>query len=216
MTKLSSFRLAGIAAAAALCGAAALAGQTIGIQPVGTAASATASVNIRVLVPKIVILRVGNAGSVPQVDFSYALTGLTTGANSQAYTGTIPPAAADFAATITRTNPVGADGDVTVGAWTNTAGTTLTCQTAALGGATPFGGADAPALSDISVTAGGATPLGHPGATLASCDGSATAALTERTAYSGTYTYAPAAGFNPATVNPGTYGAVVTYTATTP
>ena len=53
-------------------------------------------------------------------------------------------------------------------------------------------------------------------ATLAGCDGTTTAALTERTTYSGTYTYAPAAGFNPATVNPGTYGAVVTYTATTP
>ena len=215
MTKLSTLRLAAVAGSAALCGAAALAGQTIGIQPVGTPASATASVNIRVLVPKIVILRVGNAGSIPQVDFSYALTGLAAG-NSQAYSGNVPPVSGDFALTIARTNPAGATGDVTVGAWTNTAGTTVTCQTAALGGATAFGGANAPALADIAVTTGGGTPLGHPGATLAGCDGTTTAALTERTTYSGTYTYAPAAGFNPATVNPGTYGAVVTYTATTP
>lgn len=219
MTKLSSFRLAAVAAVVALSGTVALAEQTVGIQD-GTAATdaiATARVNIRVLVPKIVILRVGNAdGTQAQVDFSYALTGLTTGANSQAYTGTIPPVAGDFTATITRTNPAGAAADVVVGAWTNTAGTQLTCSTAALGGTTAFGGAGAPALADIEVTSGGGTPLGHPGTSLSDCNGTTSQALTVRTAYNGTYTYAPSATFDPATLNPGTYGTVVTYTATAP
>ena len=65
---------------------------------------------------------------------------------------------------------------------------------------------------------GGANQLPHPGGgasgNLTSCDGSTSAALTARTAYTGTYTY----GSNvvAANVDAGTYSLTVTYTATAP
>ncbi|RYF63818.1 MAG: hypothetical protein EOO29_43465, partial [Comamonadaceae bacterium] len=47
--------------ALALAGTGALAEQTIGIQPANTVAIATARVNVSVIVPKVVVLRVGAA-----------------------------------------------------------------------------------------------------------------------------------------------------------
>lgn len=205
MTKLSSLRIAAIAAAAALCGTAAVAEQTIGIQPSGTAASATARVEIRVTVPKIVILRVGAADANPAtVDFTYAVGALGNG-NSQDYSGgAVPPTLA------TTTSPA----DVTVQAWSN-AGANLTCGTGALAGTTAFAaGASttAPGTADIATTSVGANAPAHPGATLAACG--ATTALTARTNYTGQFRYT--SNVPVASLNPGTYGVLVTYTATAP
>lgn len=220
MKKPSNYRLVAIAASLALAGTAAIAEQTIGVQDGGSAtdAVATAKVNIRVLVPKIVILRVGNAdATVPQIDFAYAITGFAAPQASATYTGAIPPTLTE---TITRTNPAGATGAVVVGAWTNMAGTTLTCALTNLGGTTAFAaGATAlgvPGTEDITWAAAGATPLPHPGTAgnLTDCDGVASQTLTARTAYAGTYTYASA--LTPTDLNPGTYGLTVTYTATAP
>jgi hypothetical protein len=81
--------------ALAFTGTAALAEQTIGVQTVAaTPAIATARVNVRVIVPKIVILRVGAAdATVSDVDFTVGLSPAVVGApgNSLAYAGTIPP-----------------------------------------------------------------------------------------------------------------------------
>lgn len=220
MRKLSNYRLAAVAAALALAGTAAIAEQTIGVQDGASAtdAVATARVNVRVLVPKIVILRVGNAANtVPQIDFSYGITGFAAPQASASYTGAIAPTLTE---TITRTNPAGATGGVVVGAWTNMASTTLTCAIGALGGTTAFvSGATAggvPGTADITYTVAGATPLPHPGAAgdLTDCDGVNSQTLTARTAYTGTYTYASA--LTATDLDPGTYGLVVTYTATAP
>lgn len=222
MRKLSNYRLAAVAAALALAGTAAIAEQTIGIQD-GTSATdavATARVNIRVLVPKIVVLRVGDASATPtEINFTYGVGALVAG-DSQAYAGAIPPTLTN---TTTRTDPVGTDGQVVVGAWSNVTGTLLTCAVSNYGALTGFGAAGTvagiPGRADIAVTTGaGPLQLPHPGAAgnLTDCAPANSRTLTVRTAYTGTYTYAPAASLVPANLNPDTYGLTVTYTATAP
>lgn len=220
MKKLSNYRLVAVAAALALAGTAAIAEQTIGVQDGGstTDAVATARVNVRVLVPKIVILRVGNAANtVPQIDFSYGITGFAAPQASASYTGAIPPT---LTATTTGTAGATNAGAVVVGAWTNMPSTTLTCAIGALAGTTAFvSGATAggvPGTADITYTVSGATPPPHPGSAgdLTDCDGVNSQTLTERTAYTGTYTYASAV--TATDLDPGTYGLTVTYTATAP
>ena len=208
----------------ALTGTAALAEQTIGVQTVAaTPAVATAKVNVRVIVPKIVILRVGVAdGTISDVDFTVGLSPAVTGApgNSLAYTGGIPPT---LASTVATTNPTTTAGALTVGAWTNGAsGATLTCALSALTGATAFAnGATAggvPGTTDITVTSvAGAANLQHPGTTLTACAAlsAANTAIPRLTPLGGTFTYALAAT-NLASMATGTYGNVVTYTATAP
>ncbi|MCC2675470.1 MAG: hypothetical protein K0R58_2417 [Ramlibacter sp.] len=222
MKRLSNYRLAAIAGAVAMAASAAMAEQTIGIQDGAstTDAIATARVNIRVLVPKIVILRVGDAANTQTlINFTYGVGALTTG-DSQVYAGAIPPTLTN---TTTRTDPNGSDGQVVVGAWSNVAGTTLACAVSNYLTTTPFGAAGTvagvPGRADIGVTVGaGANQLPHPGTggNLADCVPANTQPLTVRTAYTGTYTYAPAASLVPANLNPGTYGLTVTYTATAP
>lgn len=210
--------------ALALTGTAALAEQTIGVQTVAaTPAIATAKVNVRVIVPKIVILRVGAAdGTVSDVNFTVGLNPVVLGApgNSLAYTaGPIPPGLTSAVAT---TNPATAAGALTVGAWTNGAtGATLSCALTALGGTTaPFAtgatAAGVPGTSDITVASvAGAGNLQHPGPTLAACDGTTTSAIARLAPLSGTFTYALLAT-NLALMATGTYGNIVTYTATAP
>jgi len=208
-------------ALALTAGSAAMAEQTIGVQTVAaTAAIATAKVNVRVIVPKIVILRVGAAdATVSDVNFTLGLNPAVAGTpgNSLAYTGTTPPV---FASTVATTNPVTAAGALTVAAWTNGAGTTLKCSLVALTGATAFAtgatAAGVPGTNDITVASvTGATNLQHPGGTLTSCDGTTNSAITNLTTMGGTFTYA-LASTNLASMASGTYGNVVTYTATAP
>lgn len=220
MKKLSSYRLAALAGALALAASGAMAEQTIGIQDGAstTDAVATARVNIRVLVPKIVILRVGDAANTQtQINFTYGVGALTAG-NSQVYTGAIAPT---ITSATTRTDPVGTDGQVVVGAWSNVASTALTCTVGNLAGTSAFvsgattGGV--PGTAGITWTAGAAAnQLPHPGSAgnLTDCNGTNSQTLTARTAYTGTYTYASA--LTATSLDAGTYGLTVTYTATAP
>ncbi len=192
-----------------------MAEQTIGIQTAATAAVATARVNVRVVVPKIVILRVGAAdATISDVNFTVEATGAPatplTG-NSLAYTGAIAPV---LTTTVATTNPTTSAGVLAVGAWTNrTGGATLSCTLGALAGATAFAaGATAggiPGTTDITVV--GTTPA-HPGPTLTSCNGTLTSPIAAMTALNGTFTYATA--FTASAIAAGTYGNTVTYTAT--
>ena len=194
----------------------AMAEQTIGIQPAGTVAIATARVNVRVTVPKIVILRVGAAdATVSDVNFTVGPTPAGPG-NSLAYTaGAIPPT---FATTVATTNPTTAAGLLTVAAWTNFAGTTLSCSLGALTGATAFAPgattAGVPGTTDITVTSvAGATNLQHPGTNLTACNGATTTAIGALSVLGGSFTYGTT--FTASTLAAGVYGNVVTYTATT-
>jgi hypothetical protein len=208
-----------LATGLALSATGALAEQTIGYQTTGPA-NATAHVNVRVIVPKIVILRVGAAdATVPDVTFTGALNpAIALTGDSQAYTaGAIPPVWGS--PTIARTNPAGADGVIAVGAWTNGSGATVTCTRGLLAGATTFAtgatAAGVPGTSDITVASVvGAGNLQHPGLTLNGCDVATSTALTARTTYGGTFTYGSSLTW--ANLNAGTYGNTITYTATAP
>jgi hypothetical protein len=207
--------------ALALFGSSAMAEQTIGVQAGATVAIATARVNVRVTVPKVVILRVGDASAtVNNVDF---LVGVGTGVptaigNSQAYTGAIAPAGGATTVAVD-TTPSNTTGAVTVAAWTNAAaGANLSCALSALGGATAFAtgatAAGVPGTTDITVAStAGATNLQHPTANLTGCTSAATTSIPTRTTMGGTFTYGT--GFTAATVASGIYGNVVTYSATT-
>ncbi|HEY0201640.1 MAG TPA: hypothetical protein VGC24_08105 [Burkholderiaceae bacterium] len=204
-----------------LASGSAMAEQTIGIQPTGTPAIATAHVNVRVTVPKIVILRVGNAdATVSDVNFTVGVTAPAGPGNSLPYAGAIPPST--LATTVATINPTSTAGVLTVGAWTNTTGTTLSCTLGALSSA-PSGTAFAsgataagvPGTNDITVTSvTGAGNLQHPGTSLTACNGTTTTPIAALTTYGGTFTYA--ATFAAASINSGVYGNLVTYTATTP
>lgn len=202
-----------------LIGGNAMAEQTIGIQPAGTVAVATARVNVRVTVPKIVILRVGAAdASLSDVNFTVGVSPAVTGApgDSLAYTGgAIPPT---FATTVATTNPTTSAGALTVAAWTNFPGTTLRCSLGALAGATAFAtgattAAGVPGTSDITVASAGAAPLQHPGTNLAACNGTTTTPIAPLSVLGGTFTYGTT--FTASALAAGVYGNIVTYTATT-
>lgn len=201
-----------------LASSGAMAEQTIGVQPAGTPAIATARVNVSVVVQKVVVLKVGPADGTPSaVTFTVGPNPAITGApgNSLAYTGAIPPV---MATTVATTNPVSTTGAVAVGAWTNGSGTLLSCSLSALAGATPFATgatttAGVPGTTDITVTSvAGAGNLQTPGATLTAC-GTSTSTIASLTTLGGTFTYGTS--FTAANLAAGTYGNTVTYTATT-
>ena len=205
-----------VGAALALVATFAQAEQTIGIQnPGATPAIATARVNVRVTVPKIVILRVGAADTtVSDVNFTVAVTPAVPLApnNSLAYSGSIAPS---LGTTVATTNPTTTAGVLATGAWTNVlGGAKLTCALTALAGATAFapgattGGV--PGTDDIKVA--GTTPA-HPGASLTQCDGTTNSTIGTLNALAGTFTYSTT--FTATAINSGTYGNIVTYTATT-
>ncbi len=203
----------------ALCGTSALAEQTIGIQTPAVLATATARVNLRVVVTKIIVLRVGDAaGTVSDVTLRLEPPVAGILGNSLAYGGAIPPTLFSNPSTV---NPISATGTLTVGAWTNgSGGGTLTCALGVLGGATPFAtgptAAGVPGTDDITVTDGvGATDLQHPGTgTLTACDGATNSPINFLTVYGGTFTYGITGTLN--ALAAGTYGNTITYTATTP
>ncbi len=216
------FNKISVAAAAglALISSGAIAEQTIGVQPSATAAVATARVNVRVTVPKVVILRVGAAdATVSDVNFTVGVgTGVPVGVgNSQAYAGAIAPAGG--AVTVATTNPTTTAGLLNVAAWTNGTGATLACSLGALGGATAFAAgataAGVPGTTDILVASvAGAGNLQHPGTNLTACNGTTTTPIALLTALGGSFTYSTAFAAN--AVAAGVYGNVVTYTATAP
>lgn len=182
----------------------------------GNAGTITASAQLQfsIGIGKYVLLRVGNADSTQSnVTFTLGVTPTGPG-NSLGYAGAVPPT---LISSVTMTNPTGAGGALTVQAFTNVNGTTLSCTLSVLAGATPFAvGATAggvPGSGDIKVAS--ATPgVQHPGPDLASCNGGIASPITALSTQTGTFTYSPSyTGSNLAT---GTFGNVVTYTAAAP
>ena len=177
--------------------------------------TASVQLNFSITVGKYVSLRVGNADtSVSDVNFSVGCSPARVVGNSQAYSGSIAPSLVVNTAT---TNPTTTAGVLQVAAFTNMSGTLLTCSACVLSGATALsvGGTTAgvPGRSDITVTSGGTGTVQHPGGSVAGCDGSTSSSLPMMSNLTGTFTYVPA--FTPTAVNAGTFGNVLTYTATT-
>lgn len=183
----------------------------------GNSGTITASVqlNFNIAIGKYVSLRVGNAdASVSDVNFTVGFNPARAVGNSQAYAGSIAPSLVVGSAT---TNPATAAGVLQVAAFTNMSGTVLTCSMGALAGATALASgataAGVPGQSDITVTSGGAGTVQHPGGSLVGCNGATSTSLPMMSNLTGSFTYVPA--FTPTSVNAGTFGNVVTYTATT-
>ena len=177
--------------------------------------TASVQLNFSITVGKYVSLRVGNADtSVSDVNFSVGFSPARVVGNSQAYSGSIAPSLVVNTAT---TNPTTTAGVLQVAAFTNVSGTLLTCSLGALSGATALvsgsTAAGVPGQSDVTVVSGTAGTVQHPGGSLSGCNGSASTSLPMMNNLTGTFTYTP--GFTPTAVNAGTFGNVVTYTATT-
>ena len=132
--------------------------------------------------------------------------------NSLAYSGSIAPS---LGTTVATTFPTTTAGVLATGAWTNVVGgAKLTCSLSALPGASPFAAGattgGVPGTDDITVV--GTTPA-HPGGSLTQCNGTANSSITALNALAGTFTYST--GFTATAISSGTYGNIVTYTATT-
>ncbi len=178
---------------------------------------ANASLRFSIGISKYLFLRVGAAdASQSDVTFTLGLNPLVAGTpgNSRPYAGAQPPG---FATTITTTNPATSAGVLAVSAWTNVAGTTLTCTLAPLPAATPFAptvtAGGIPGRADIQVVsaAGG---VQHPGANLSTCNGLVSTAVPQLVTLNGSFTYN--AAYVPSSLSTGTYGNIVIYTATAP
>lgn len=211
-TQLSrSFKfLAPAAAVLAVLGSpTAFAESNYGYSAAGTGiVSANARVNLRINVPKLILLRVGSSGAVadtvtftvapnPGIPGGIAAAALASGNNrATGWNGTAPVMGA-----------TAAPANVTAYAWTN-----------ALGGgnvsfamSTPFttGGLTGASITVASAPVSGGG-LAHPGATLAAATPTAFPANSLR---SSTWTYGLSAAAL-ASVTAGTHNATVTYTAT--
>jgi hypothetical protein len=191
-----------VGVALALGAGAAMAESQYGYASAGTGpVSAQAKVNLKVTVPKLILLRVGStttggdelawtaALSIPGVP-----TTPTDGNNKDVnWSGAAPTAG-------TMTNPAA----LAVYAWTNSSGGgTLSYA------ATAFT-AGGPALGDVSVTNGAG--LAHPAPLALAATSSTATTFTRNTAHTGSWTYA-LNGTNAANWAAGSYSATVTYTA---
>lgn len=195
-----------LGAALAAASGVALAESTYGYSAAGTGAvSANASVNLRVAVPMLILLRVGSQTAVDEItwtntpSWSTSPTTLGDGNNQAANWDGVAPSLS-----ITSTTNA-----LAVYAWHNggAAGATLTFTGTAF---TPAGG---PTLTNITVAdtaLGTGTAIAHPGADLGTVNAQY---LTTNTLYSRTWTYT--LGGTPASWAAGTYSGSVTYTATT-
>lgn len=198
-------RIAVIAGAiAALASGAAMAESTYGYDNTATpgVVSATANLKITVLIPKLILLRVGSAGpATDEITF-------TATPNVQTAPGPITVAGDSQAATWDGAAPTFAlvatpSAAVTAYLWhNNSALAQLTCSAT-----TAFTGL---AATDVTVTSVGT--LAHPGADTA-C-GSTVTALARNTVLTSTWTYAVTAG-TLAAAPAGADSEIVTYTATT-
>ena len=171
-----------------------------------TALTTTARLNFTVDVPRILYLRVGDAGAlINTVTFTAGLPA-AVGAlpqNDAVYAGA-PPVGVG---TVTVADNNGAsDGQVAVQLWTNNGTANLTCTGAAL-----TSGANTIALNQITVTSTGAGTLAHPGANLGCTSAARGSAGVNNLNDTWTFAYAPAA-LPPA----GSYTSTVTYTASQP
>lgn len=203
MNKRLAILLASVAALQ--CGSVIAESRVTAVTAAATSLSTTARLNVAVNVPRILYLRVGDAGAaINTVTFTAGLTGVTVPTTDSVYAGAMPvgPGAVSAA-----DDNGASDGQVAVQLWTNNGSANLNCTGAAL-----TSGANTIPLSDITVTSlssGGS--LAHPGASLACASGARGSAGTNNLTDTWTFAYAP-------TVLPpaGAYTTVVTYTASQP
>ncbi|RYF74975.1 MAG: hypothetical protein EOO22_05845 [Comamonadaceae bacterium] len=195
--------LLAVAAVAAVTGSAMAESQYGYTTTTGAAVTAQARVTLSVVVPKLILLRVGGQGNTAEllnwtapITWPTAPAGApTAGVNLEAnWTGGIPTVG-------TVTNPAA----IPVFAWTNNTGGGSLSYVASV--FAPTGG---PSLSNITVTS--AAGLAHPiPATLAAASTTPTA-FAAGTVAGGSWTYSLTG--SALTWTPGTYTSTVTYTAT--
>lgn len=190
------------AALAVACTGQVLAESQYGYSSTGSGSvTATATVKLSVVVPKLILLKVGSSNGVQDtVSWTTALTipptpgtTPTTTANNTVvpWNGTAAPTAAT-----TATGNV-----VNVSAWTNATNANINC---AMGTWVGTGG---PGNADFEVTTAGSLP--HPGGNLGAC---ASTTINSNTLLTGTWTYALTG--TPTSWKAGTYTNSVVYTAT--
>lgn len=184
--------------------------------------SASAKLDFKIAIGKYVMLRVGDANTTQTtVTMTVDLNPALGSGNSLAYAGALPTSSPStkMSKTVVSTNP-STGGVIPVAAYTNVTGTVLSCFLSPFGAATPFNvGATSvsgvPGTNHIFVTsAAGASNLQSPSPSLTGCTNGSTQALTLLTLMGGSFTYS--ANFAADSVAAGTYGNIVTYTATTP
>ncbi|MDQ0611192.1 hypothetical protein QFZ83_005363 [Variovorax sp. W1I1] len=161
--------------------------------------TAQANVKLSVVVPKLILLRVGATNTTQDtVSWTSALsipgvaptTPLATAANTNVdWSGAAP--------TVTTTTAAGA---LTVYAWTNAGAGTINCAVAA------WNATGGPTNANFTVATTGTLP--HPGANLGAC---ASTPFASNTVATGTWTYA--LGGTPASWLANTYTTTITYTA---
>lgn len=185
--------------------------------------NASARLDFNIAIGKYVMLRVGDANaSTTTVAFKVDLNPSLGSGNSLSYSGAFPTSSPStkMSKTVVTANPVTTTGVIPVAAFTNTSGTLLSCLLTPLGTTTPFNvgptsASGIPGTNQIFVTsAAGATNLQSPSPSLTGCTNGSTQPLTLLTLMGGSFTYS--ANFAADTVAAGTYGNIVTYTATTP
>ena len=191
------------AALALACSGHALAESQYGFAATGSGTvTATAKVNLSVVIPKLILLKVGTTNATQDtVSWAASLTIPGTPATTPTATANNVQVPWDGTAPTVTTTPSG--NVLSVAAWTNAGTATINC---AMGAWSSAGG---PPSTNFTVTAGGATPLPHPGANLGAC---ASTSFTSNTLLSGTWTYALTGTASSWTA--GTYTNAVTYTAT--
>ena len=199
----SNIAIALLGSALALAGQAAHAEAAYGYQSTGAGGvSASAKVNIKINVPKLILLRVGDDNTAVNT-VSFDMTPTWTGGPTSLTSGGVSTntswdgSAPSFSAT-------GTGNTMSAWAWTNASGATLTVATT-----TAMAPAGGPGLSNITVTAAAGGNLNHPGANLGS---PSSTTLTPGTAHTASWQYNLTVP-SPMTWTAGTYNATVTYTA---
>lgn len=171
--------------------------------------SATAKLNISIRVPKVVLLKVGTAGTtIDEVSFA-ARVSVPTGGTPALVNGADPEAGSNnqniaWNGTIPTVTVPTATGSIGAAAWTNGSAVTVRCSAAdfATGG---------PTLADITVaTASGGVP--HPSTALGDCASATPAPLTAGQLYTGNWTFT-LSDTNAVNWAAGLYTTQVTYTA---
>ncbi|MEM6708842.1 MAG: hypothetical protein AAF648_08665 [Pseudomonadota bacterium] len=219
-----------ITAAAAIASTQAFADADIAVQPAGTGLAATANVDLRVVVPEILIFGVGAVGdAIAELQWTLDNAAAVAAGNNQTYSGASAPFTAPAPLANTATAAVVANGGTGATALGNqaelpvflfsNAGTDVTITTTVGGGATGAGTVDA---LDNSTVAGATIPIasftgGDGGGilqpALSSTASAATANVGGIVNLTDTWTYS----YSPASIPPaGTYQARVTYVAATP
>jgi len=173
----------------------------------GAGLSAHADLKLKVIVPRIIILKVGDLGGTVN-EITWDATGTTV--NDVVYTGAIPPASAAGPFTVSDDEAVNnGPGTIAVQVFGNAGDVNLSSTTSTPGFLTDTSTAFTIPLGDITVTPGAATP--HP----AFDGGASTITAVNGIVNPGADTWAYA--YNPATMPAaGEYTTTVRYTAANP